>query len=181
MIFPTSRIDAAIPEKVDPEQQRSRGALRSCYSLGELGQEAAKCFERQRTRPLIMGLGQRTRPLIMGLGLFEDLLRSNKKGRGGGGGVEGDWWRQEERPLQLPELNHFFFFLFLCMNSFFFWCMNGLLINHHAAIISVLKWRISTGFSQSWREGFKTFNIVHKVNAGLASPLIISSLKYVKA
>ena len=60
MIFPTSRIDAAIPEKLDPEGAEGSGRGAECGPTatvwGNLGTSAGKCFERHRTRPLIMGL-----------------------------------------------------------------------------------------------------------------------------
>lgn len=69
--FPTSRIDAAIPEKQNPKEAEGSGrsaALSPGTVWKKLGTNAGKCFEARGARPLITGYG-----------LFEDSLRSNKK------------------------------------------------------------------------------------------------------
>lgn len=68
--FPTSRIDAAIPEKQNPKEAEGSGRS-AAQSPGtvwkKLSTNAGKCFEARGARPLITGSG-----------LFEDSLRSNK-------------------------------------------------------------------------------------------------------
>lgn len=68
--FPTSRIDAAIPEKQNPKEAEGSGrsaALSPGTVWEKLGTNAGKCFEARGARPLITGCG-----------LFEDSLRGNK-------------------------------------------------------------------------------------------------------
>lgn len=66
--FPTSRIDAAIPEKLNPkEAEWEKRSSESRDTLGEVLANAGMCFE-----------GRGARPLITGSGLFEELLRGNK-------------------------------------------------------------------------------------------------------
>lgn len=68
--FPTSRIDAAIPEKQNPKEAEGSGrsaALSPGTVWENLGTNAGKCFEARGARPLITGYR-----------LFEDSLRGNK-------------------------------------------------------------------------------------------------------
>lgn len=131
--FPTSRIDAAIPEKLNPmEAQWEKCSSESRDTLGEVLANAGMCFE-----------GRGARPLITGSRLFEESLRGNKKPA------------LEERGSRLVEERRghptsptrrrmdFSPFIEKCK------CMNGLLINHHADIIPV---SLALNISFHWDE-----------------------------
>lgn len=56
IILPTSRIDAAIPEKQNPKEAEGRGAAPSPGTVWKKSaSHAGKCFEAPRPRPLIIG------------------------------------------------------------------------------------------------------------------------------